>query len=73
MTMRNNIIANIRSTLEITGEVYNNAKIEQAVDYILNVKRNEELGERELTQKAYKYLKSKKSDRRVNVRKRVEV
>ena len=49
MTMRNNIIANIRSTLETTGDVYNSAKIEQAVDYILNVKRNEKLGERELT------------------------
>lgn len=64
MAMRNNIIANIKSTLETTGEVYNNTKIEQAVDYILNVKRNEELTERELTQKAYKYLKSKKSDKR---------
>ena len=71
MYMRNNIIANIKNTLKIIGEVYNDAKIEQAVDYILNVKRNEKLTESELSQKAYKYLKSKKSDKRPKTKKRV--
>ena len=31
MTMRNNIIANIKSTLETTGEVYNNTKIDKTM------------------------------------------
>ena len=70
MYMRNNIIANIKSTLKIIGEVYNDIKIEQAVDYILNVKRNEKLTESELSQKAYKYLKSKKSDKRPKTKRR---
>lgn len=69
--MRNNIIINIKNTIQITGEIYNINKIEQAVDYILSVKRNKELPERELTAKAYKYLKTKKSDKRSKTKKRV--
>ena len=69
MYMRDNIITNIKNTLATTGEIYNDTKIEQAVDYILNVKRNEKLNESELSQKAYKYLKSKKSDKRPKTKK----
>ena len=61
---RINIIKDIKKTLSITGDVYNDDKIANAVDCIMRNKNNVGCTEDELANKAYQLLKKRSSDKR---------
>jgi len=62
--IRDNAIQNIRNTIRVTKEVYNESRIEKAVDHVMGLKRNFDLDEEAVTAKAYDWLKKNKSDKR---------
>lgn len=61
---RTHIIKDIKKTLSITGDTYNDDKIENAVDCVMRNKNNTHSTEEELANKAYKLLKKRSSDKR---------
>jgi len=63
---KTNIIKDIKKTLSITGEEYNDDKIEKAVISVMKDKRNSGCGEEILANKAYQRLKKMISDKRSN-------
>ena len=62
--LRDHVIKNVSNTLKIANEVYNIKKIESAVDHVMQSKANANASELELSQKAFKRLKSMASDKR---------
>lgn len=62
--LRDLVIKNVSNTLKIANEVYNMKKIESAVDHVMQSKANANASELELSQKAFKRLKSMASDKR---------
>lgn len=70
--LRSKIIKNIQNTLYYTNNTsaYTYDKIENAVDYIINAKKNSEDDEQELTRKALNRLKYLGSDKRTKSKKK---
>ena len=61
---RSNVIRDVSRTISVTGEVYNQSKIEYAVDHVLQNGNNANCTEEQLASKAYQWLKKGSSDRR---------
>ena len=68
--IKNNAIQNVINTISITGEIYNKARIEQAVDHVIGLKRNVNADESMITKDAYQWLKAHASDKRSGTKKK---
>ena len=66
-----NVIQNIKTLLEMSGEVYTDEKIEKAVKHVTSLKGNKNADLKSLTQQAYQWLKKGKSDLRPKSKKPV--
>ncbi len=58
------VVRNVMTTAETNGDVYNQKRVEQAVDYVMGLKKNANASEQELSRAAYARLKKGKSDKR---------
>ena len=63
-TVRDNVIQNIMITAKTNGDVYIMNHIENAVDYVMGLKKNANATEQELSAAAYARLKKGSSDKR---------
>lgn len=61
---RSNVIRDVSKTISVTGEVYNQSRIEHAVDHVLQNGNNANCTEEQLASKAYQWLRKSSSDRR---------
>ena len=69
-TLRDNVIQNIMITAKTNGEVYTLKRIENAVEYVMGLKKNTNATEQELSKAVYARLKKGPSDRRGNTKKK---
>lgn len=68
--LRDNVVRNIMITAKTNGEVYTQKRIENAVDYVMGLKKNANASESDLSKAAYARLKKGPSDKRKRTKKK---